>query len=104
MPASYAEKPKLPPAALEFEAQLWAAADKMRGHMDAREPSGARQPERSGDSPADSSPTRPGQSAKGSPKGERGGANQCKHVILRDMLLLKLGSGEIEVGKSSAAA
>ena len=38
MPVNYAEKTKIPPsAALGFEAQLWAAADKMRGHMDAGE-------------------------------------------------------------------
>jgi len=29
-------------SALDFEAQLWAAADKMRGHMDASEYNGAR--------------------------------------------------------------
>src|ERR1039457_2563629 len=29
-------------SALDFEAQLWAAADKMRGHVDASEYNGAR--------------------------------------------------------------
>src|SRR6266567_631338 len=38
MPVNYAENTKAPAgAALGFEAQLWAAADKLRGHMDAGE-------------------------------------------------------------------
>ena len=38
MPVNYADKKKAPAgASLGFEAQLWAAADKMRGHMDAGE-------------------------------------------------------------------
>jgi type I restriction enzyme M protein len=49
---------------LGFEAKLWLAADKLRNNMDASEPSGARQ------------------TAAGSPKGERGRANQYKHVVL----------------------
>jgi type I restriction enzyme M protein len=85
-----------------FEAKLWLTADKLRNNMDAAEPSGARQ------------------TATGSPQGERGGANQSKHVVLgliflkhisdtfeehrgkllatlRDTLLPKLLSGEVSV-------
>jgi len=92
-------------ANLGFEAKLWLAADtalrdsaflraggklqvmperrdNLRNNMDAAEPSGARQPERSGDSPACFNSKRTGQTAKGSPKGERGAANQYKHVVL----------------------
>ena len=59
--------PKDSSANLGFEARvcgIWLAADKLRNNMDAAEPSGARQ------------------TANGSPKGERGGANQYKHVVL----------------------
>ena len=52
-------------ANLGFEAKLWLAADKLRNNMDAAEPSGARQPAR-----------------EGSPEGQRGGAEQYKHVVL----------------------
>ena len=52
-------------ANLGFEAKLWLSADKLRNNMDAAEPSGARQPAR-----------------QGSPKGQRGGAEQYKHVVL----------------------
>ncbi len=44
----------------------WLAADSQ----------GEAEPERSGDSPARFLPNKPGQTATGSPKGERGGANQ----------------------------
>ena len=37
MPVNYAENTKASSSTLGFEAQLWAAADKMRGHMDAGE-------------------------------------------------------------------
>jgi type I restriction enzyme M protein len=37
MPAKKTTKAKTNGATLEFEAQLWLAADKMRGHMDAAE-------------------------------------------------------------------
>ena len=47
-------------ATIGFEAKLWLTADKLRNNMDAAEPSGARQP------------------AAGSPKGQRGGAEQYK--------------------------
>ena len=40
------------------------------------QPRGARQPERSGDSPALLLPNKPGQTAKASPQGERGGVHQ----------------------------
>ena len=86
-------------ANLGFEAKLWLAADtalrdsaflraggklqvmperqdNLRNNMDAAEPSGARQPERSGDSPACFNSKRTGQTAKGSPKGERGSTKQ----------------------------
>ncbi len=45
-------------ATIGFEAKLWLTADKLRNNMDAAEPSGARQP------------------AVGSPKGQRGDAEQ----------------------------
>ncbi len=57
-------KPADSSAHLGFEAKLWLSADKLRKNMDAAEPSGARQ------------------TAASSPKGERGGANQYKHVVL----------------------
>ena len=52
-------------ANLGFEAKLWLSADKLRNNMDAAEPSGASQP-----------------AHQGSPKGQRGGAEQYKHVVL----------------------
>lgn len=65
MPArSKTTSPKDSSAHLGFEAKLWLSADKLRNNMDAAEPSGARQ------------------TAASSPKGERGGANQYKHVVL----------------------
>jgi type I restriction enzyme M protein len=51
-------------ANLGFEQKLWLTADKLRNNMDAAAPSGGRQ------------------TATGSPKGERGGANQYKRVVL----------------------
>jgi len=51
-------------ATIGFEAKLWLAADKLRNNMDAAETSGA------------------SKTAAGSPKGERGGAHQYKHVVL----------------------
>ncbi len=45
-------------ATIGFEAKLWLTTDTLRNNMDAAEPSGARQP------------------AVGSPKGQRGGAEQ----------------------------
>ncbi len=97
--------PKDSPAHLGFEAKLWLSADtalresaflptggkpqvmterqdNLRNNLDAAEPSGARQPERSGDSPAYFISKGPGQTAASSPEGERGGANQSKHVVL----------------------
>jgi hypothetical protein len=59
-------------ATIGFEAKLWLTADKLRNNMDAAEPSGARQ------------------TATGSPKGERGGANQYKHVVF-GFIFLKYG-------------
>jgi len=52
--------PNASTATIGFEAKLWLTADKLRNNMDAAEPSGARQP------------------AAGSPKGQRGGAEQYK--------------------------
>ncbi len=53
------------------------AKDNFRKGDDVRwQPSGARQPERSGDSPACFSSKTPGQIAKGNPQGERGGVHQ----------------------------
>ena len=59
-----------------LEGKLWLSADKLRNTMNAAEPSGVRQPERSGDSPAYFLSRRTGQTANSNPKGERGGAHQ----------------------------
>ena len=52
--------PNASSSTIGFEAKLWLTADNLRNNMDAAEPSGARQP------------------AAGSPKGQRGGAEQYK--------------------------
>jgi type I restriction enzyme M protein len=69
-------------ATIGFEAKLWITADKLRNNMDAAEPSGANRVER--DSLHEVQPARAGaaahgkQPAAGSPKGQRGGAEQYK--------------------------
>jgi type I restriction enzyme M protein len=69
-------------ATIGFEAKLWLTADKLRNNMDAAEPSGANRVER--DSLHEVQPARAGaaahgkQPAAGSPKGQRGGAEQYK--------------------------
>ena len=79
MPAKRkAASPKDSTANLGFEAKLWLAADKLRNNMDAPEPSGARQPAR-----------------QGSPQGQRGGAEQYKHVVL-GLIFLKYISDTFE--------
>ena len=68
---------KDPAANLGFEAKLWLAADKLRNNMDAANSSGAKK------------------TAEGSPQGERGGANQYKHVVL-GLIFLKYISDSFE--------
>ncbi len=72
-------------ATIGFEAKLWLTADKLRNNMDAAEPSGARQ------------------TAAGSPKGERGGANQYKHVVL-GLIFLKYISDTFEEHRAKLLA
>jgi type I restriction enzyme M protein len=82
-------------ATIGFEAKLWLAADS-RGeaetaegnrsnNMDAAEPSGARQP------------------AAGSPQGQRGGAEQYKHVVL-GLIVLKYISDTFEEHRAKLLA
>jgi type I restriction enzyme M protein len=93
MPSRSKSSPKDSAANLGFEARLWLAADSRgvaetaEGNRsnyaganpeDPDEPGGARQPKRSGDSPAYILQSKPGQPAAGSPKGQRGAAEQCK--------------------------
>ena len=73
-------------ANLGFEAKLWLAADKLRNNMDAADWSGAT-----------------GTARKGSPKGERGGAHQYKHVVL-GLIFLKYISDTFEEHRSKLLA
>lgn len=69
MPAKTKSAAKDSSATIGFEVRLWLTADKLRNNMDAAEPSGA------------------SQAASGNPDGERGGANQYKHLVLGPILL-----------------
>ena len=67
--------------------------DNFRKDDDVRwQPSGARQPKRSGDSPACFISTRSGQTAEGNPQGERGGVHQFgvpPKTAMRDSAIFK---------------
>ena len=78
--------PNISTATIGFEAKLWLTADKLRNNMDAAEPSGARQPAR-----------------QGSPKGQRGGAEQYKHVVL-GLIFLKYISDTFEEHRAKLLA